>query len=390
LLQTAPGGRAIWIGGRDGVLHKLDAATGKSLCRVDLNPYNVTTPDQFVREMEPIGEVPFEAAMKPPSIPPQPSYRTILGKEKAPLGPNLISDERLKVLLRPSKPANGDPTGKVSVGILPTGASFTIKVEAGKTYLVELLAAAADVSKLTPETRLEVSVTGARKTDNLPYVAHLPLSQFLNRPRCAFRADEAGKVTVALSVVQPSVTGEGKRATKTYEKAEPSDAGLLAGEVMVAAIGFKGPNLLLEGGPTAKRSSLGALTCQVNPWTGGSTLVRTSPYLCPQAALGCVDGKISNQETAWTKSARGTGINFAHGRVSFKKPQRLTSIAIYEDNTGPVEVDEILYFWAGRTDSAKTDGPVRMAEIEAYADDISMLLDEDPKGGDDDDLLKLD
>ena len=267
-------------------------------------------------------------------------------------------------------------------------------------------------------------MAGARQTANLPHVARLPLTRFLGRRRCAFRADEVGEVTLTLRAVEPRVTGEGKRAAKTYDGAATSDAGLLVGELLVAAIGFKGPNLLLEGGPTAKRSPIGSLTCQVNPWTGGSTLVRTSPYPCPRAALRCVDGKIANQETAWTKEAGGTRVNLAFGRIPFKKPQTLTSIAVYEDNSGPaltgngvreraatrygvylrdaatrkmlhvghvvdntnlvnvfacppVEVDEIYYFWAGRTDSGKTDGFVRMAEIEAYAEEAIMMLDDD-------------
>ena len=435
LLRISPDGKAVWVGARDGVLHKLDAATGESLRRVDLNPYSVTTPERFVQEMEPMGEVPAEAALKPPAAPPGPSYRTTLGKEKAPLGPNLIDANRLKSQSRPAQPAAGDPAGTVPVGILAPGASFTLEVEAGRTYLVELLAAAADSSKLTPQTRLEVAVTGARQTANLPYLARLPLTRFLGRRRCAFRADEAGKVTLTLRAVEPQVTGQGNQSARSYAKVVTSDAGLLGGELMVASIGFKGANLLLEGGPTAKRSPLGTLACQVNPWTGGSTLVRTSPYHCPQAALRCVDGKITNQETAWTTGARGAGINLATGHVKFKKPQTLTSIAIYEDNTGPVvaghgvrektamrycvyvrradtremlhlgsvvdntnlinifecpeiEVDEILYYWAGRTDSPRTDGPVRMAEIEAYADDISMI--EDLDGGADVELLDLD
>ena len=424
LLRNAPDGQAIWVGARDGVLHKLDAATGKSLCRVDLNPYNVTTPERFVQEMEPLGEVPDEVALTPPAVPPVPSYRATLDPKRVPLGTNLIADDRLKAQLRPAKPATGDPAENATLGILSPNASFTLEVEAGRTYLVELLAAAAQPSGLTAQTRLEAVVAGARQTANLPHVARLPLTRFLGRRRCAFRADEVGEVTLTLRAVEPRVTGEGKRAAKTYDGAATSDAGLLVGELLVAAIGFKGPNLLLEGGPTAKRSPIGSLTCQVNPWTGGSTLVRTSPYPCPRAALRCVDGKIANQETAWTKEAGGTRVNLAFGRIPFKKPQTLTSIAVYEDNSGPaltgngvreraatrygvylrdaatrkmlhvghvvdntnlvnvfacppVEVDEIYYFWAGRTDSGKTDGFVRMAEIEAYAEEAIMMLDDD-------------
>ena len=244
-------------------------------------------------------------------------------------------------------------------------------------------------------------------------------------------------MTLTLRAVQPRTTGEGRTARLTYQQADASAAGVVVGDVVIAVIGFGGPNLLLDGGLTAKREPLGILACEVKPWTGGSTLVRQRPYPCPQAALRCVDGVLANQESAWTKEARGTGVNHAEGRVRFKKPQTLTSIAIYEDNDGPlpsgngvrertsmrygvyvrnaatrellhvghavdntqlvnvfecppVAVDEILYFWAGRHDAGKTDGVVRMAELEAYADEMTILLDDDDVlGGDDDDALDL-
>jgi hypothetical protein len=122
----------------------------------------------------------------------------------------------------------------------------------------------------------------------------------------------------------------------------------------------------------------------------------------------------------------------AEGRVRLKSAQQIGAIVIYEDSGGPIpgvagvretaathyavyvhevaskqwrrigrvadnanlvnvfecplaDVDEIRYFWAGRNDVDKTDGLVRMAELEAYsADDLSGILD--ATGGPDDSL----
>jgi len=145
-----------------------------------------------------------------------------------------------------------------------------------------------------------------------------------------------------------------------------------------------------------------------------------------------VDGVIANQETAWTTAVRGGAVDYAEGRVRFRAPQQLAAIVIYEDSGGPIpgvagvsetaatrygvyvhetaskqwrrigrvvdntqlvnvfecplaDIDEIRYFWAGRNDVDKTDGLVRMAELEAYsADDLSGILD--ATGGPDDSL----
>jgi hypothetical protein len=159
------------------------------------------------------------------------------------------------------------------------------------------------------------------------------------------------------------------------------------------------------------------------PWTGGDSTVRHEPYVCPQTALRLVDGGISGEETAWTAQARGTQVDHAECRIKLKTPQRLRSIALYEDNADPVAdakgvreristrfgvyvhdahknkwmpagvaadnqqlvnifscpagtFDEILYFWAGRNDSRLTDGVVRLAELEVYsADEFSGMLE---------------
>ncbi|MFM8986491.1 MAG: hypothetical protein ACKONH_10620, partial [Planctomycetia bacterium] len=199
--------------------------------------------------------------------------------------------------------------------------------------------------------------------------------------------------------------------------------GLVIAEPLVAAIGFQGPNLLLEGGPMAKRAAAGDLACAVIPWTGGSSLVRSAPFSCGASSLRMVNGRIAGEDTLWGPSVKGAGVDSAMGTVRFKKPRALTSIAIYEDNTGPVLtqggvaekvspryglfvrqagspnwiplgqvvdntnlvnvfacppglVEEIHWLWAGRTDTDRTDGPVRMAEIEAYGEELDDLLEE--------------
>ena len=412
ILRLAPDGKTVWVGACDGVIHRLDAATGQPLGATDLNPYNVTTPERFVQQMNAAPEVPVatDARTVPPPI--EPSYRTTLDPKKVPLGKNLV-------------PRLADPKARA----LAPDTSVKLTVEAGKTYLVELLAAAANPAKLTQQTRVEIAVTGARQTVNLPYVGRLPLTDRLARRRMAFRADEAGEVTLTLRAVEPGSAGEGK--PPTYAQSQASPAGLLAGDVFVGTIDFRGPNLLLERGPTAKRPATGDLACSVQPWTGGSTLVRTAPYPCPQSALRMVNGRIAGEDTVWGPSVSGRDVHHARGVVRFKAPQTLTSIVVYEDNSGPVPagdgvrektaprysvyvqkagareltyvghvvdntqlvnvfaappeaVSEIHYFWAGRTDSDKIDGPVRMAEIEAYADEMDVMLDEVPDTENDD------
>jgi len=410
IVRPAPDGKTIWVGARDGVIHRLDAASGTPLGKVDLNPYNVTAPDHFVKQMDAVGEVPVTtgAATLPPPI--EASYRKTLDPEKVSLGKNLIPE-----------------AGRS--GNLSSPTQFRLRVEAGKTYLVELLAAAADPVKLTPRTRLEIAVTGAGESVNLPYVGRLPLTGGVARRRAAFRADETGEVTITVGAVHVSTAAK---------KADPSPAGLKLSELLVAAIGFKGPNLLLEEGPNGRRASAGDLECTVFPWTGGNRLVRTKPYPCLKSALRMVNGRIANEDTVWGPSASGAKVRHATGIVHFKMPRTLTAIAIYEDNTGPVfgrnavrektasryavyvrkvgaaekdltyvghvvdntqlvniftcppvDVSEIHYFWAGREDSDKTDGPVRMAEIEAYADEMGLLLDDDLGGDEAGDLLDL-
>ena len=281
----------------------------------------------------------------------------------------------------------------------------------------------------------------------MPYTARLPLSRYLTRRRAAFRANETGTVTLTLCAVEPRLSSDNsKKPTRTYESATPSDAGLLAADLSVTAINFGGQNLVFDGSakamlkhdspretsprldpiafgdPTARSKPVGNLSNLVMPWTGGDSTIRHEPYPCPSTSLRLVDGVIANQETAWTAQPRGTAIERAECRVRFKQPQEIRSIAIYEDNSGPIadqqsvkerttqrfavyvrdaatkqwrtagvvidnqqlihifncpagKFDELLYLWAGRNDSAKTDGVVRLAELEIYsADELSGVL----------------
>ncbi|MGD0092632.1 MAG: hypothetical protein ABSE73_22185, partial [Planctomycetota bacterium] len=421
LVRLAPDGQTVLVGARDGVLHWLSAKDGALLKTVDFNPFNVTTAARYVQQANSLGNVPADKALVAPPEPPAPSYLKSLDPKTVPFGPNLLPAERVRAALRPAALAAGDPAQPGYHGALDQTATFKFPVQAGKTYLVELLAAAKDPAKLTPQTRLEVAVTAARKTANLPYLARLPLEPRMARVRAAFRADEAGEAALSLRAVLPRASGEGKQAQSNYQEAITSDAGALIGDVVVAAMAFAGRNLVFDPGPAAKFEAQGRLECQVKPWTGGDSTLRQAPYACRKADLRCVDGVLANQETAWTTEATGLGVAYAEGRVRFKQPQTVAAIVVYEDNSGPVaagtgvlektamhygvyireaksgrwqragqvadntnlvnvfacppvEINEILYFWAGRNDSGRTDGVVRMAELEVYSTEEADVL----------------
>lgn len=409
IVRLAPDGQTVLVGARDGVVHWLNARDGTRIRTVDLTSGNTTDADLFVKQMTPIGEVPIDTEFNAPPEPPAPSYLKTLDPAQVAFGPNLLPPARLQAALQSA----GTPAG---MGRLAPEAAFILPVEKGRTYLVELLAAAADPAALTAQTRLEVAVTGQTKSANLPYVGRLPLGRTPARCRAAFRANATGTVTLTLRAVVPKTVGEGKAARLTYTPAAPSPAGLLVGEVVVAALDCPGHNVLFNPGLSAMRTPpQGNLTCEVKPWTGGSSLVRNTPYLCPQAASRCVDGVLANQESAWTREVMGEGVDCANGRVRFREAITLSAIAIYEDPAGPVlvgngvretiaphyavyvrvaatrqwrcigvvvdntqlvnlfpcppvPIDEIHYFWAGRTAAGRIDGPVRMAEIEAYSE----------------------
>jgi hypothetical protein len=321
----------------------------------------------------------------------------------------------MRKLLTPAAPAKSDPAKAGYVGRLTSPIAMTLKVEAGKTYLVEMLNAVANFSDHTPQLRLEVAVTG-QKSKNLPCTVRLPVGRYLTRQRSAFRADTTGKVKLTLRAVLPLTTGEGKKAKTTYKNAAPrSNIPVLLGDVVVSAIQFPGRNLVFDGGPGAGTEPAGGLTCMVYPWRDGVSRPRgNDPYKNLKAAIKLVNGHIANQETAW---AGAGGVDKTVVYVRFKKPQVASSIVIYEDISGPVpggdsvrertasrysidilnaatgkwsrlghvfdntqtinifpcpdhEISQVRYTWAGKHDAVfagRTDGAVRTAQIEVYS-----------------------
>jgi hypothetical protein len=181
----------------------------------------------------------------------------------------------------------------------------------------------------------------------------------------------------------------------------------------VSAVRFAGRNVLYDGGRGSDSSPAGEPICTATPHRDGSNKPKADPVR-PGAASRLVNGVIANQETAWAPAA---AVDRADVIVKFKKPRKLSSIAIYEDASGPVvsggkvrertamryrvdihdastgrwvplghvvdntqlvnmfacppvNVDQIRYTWAGRHDDTilgRTDGSVRTAQIEAYA-----------------------
>jgi len=427
IVRFSPDGRTVVIGADDGTVHWLNAADGQVQRIVDFNDSNVITGELFVRQQR-MGDVPRDAARTVPPVPPEPSYLTKFEPATVSFGPNLAPPETIRGLLKPAKPNAADTAKPGYVGMLTGPLTLKFKVEAGTTYLVELLDALADPADHDPLLRLEVAVTdtGQYESKNLPYTARLPLGSYLSRHRTAFRADAAGEVKLTLRAVLPSKTAAKKRGRRaqdvwTYEKPAASEIPVLLGDVIVSAIRFPGRNLLLDGGPAAGSKPAGTLTCTGFPHRDGTNSPKI-PFSRPDASLRMVNGVIANQDTAW---AGAGGVDRAEVRVSFNKPQPLSAVVIYEDASGPVpggkgvretttmryavsvrnaatgqwsplgqvaantqlinlfpcpslNVDQILYVWAGRHDAVhrgRTDGAVRMAQIEAYADDILDLDD---------------
>ncbi|MSR55430.1 MAG: hypothetical protein EXS09_19415 [Gemmataceae bacterium] len=453
IVRLSPDGQTVLVGGRDGRLHWLNSADGQRVRTVDFNPYNSVTPDQFVRQLDSVGDLPLDASLSAPPAPPEPSYLTTLQGKAVKFGPNLVVADQLRQATLSGPPDANQAGPAAAAGRLRPDSRFTVTVEAGRTYLVELLASAAEPRELAPQTRLEVSIVGQRKTSQLPFIARLPLNRDLTRQRLAFRADEAGSVTLTFRAVEPRTVQGGKKSEMTYQEATASRTGLLVSELVVAAMNFGGRNLVYDsnargmlerdaakspvtpsgaGASVAEaRRPVGEMSSLVYPWTGGNSTVRHAPYPCPLTSLRLADGVLGNQETVWTQAVRGTGIDHAECRVRFQQPQEVRSIAVYEDNSGPIaepngvkeritprfavyvrdattkqwhpvgvvldnrqlvnifacparKIDEIHYLWASRNDAARTDGFVRLAELEVYsADELSGVL-----GNDLDDLLQ--
>jgi outer membrane protein assembly factor BamB len=441
LVRFSPDGKTIAVGTHDGVVYFLSAADGKRRGKADLNPFNTISPEDFAGQKR-MGEIPREATREAPPEPPEPSYLAKFDAGVA-FGPNLAPPERMRALLKPAQPAASDgrtdwqsvPRARPGyVGTLTGPVQLTLKVEAGTTYLVEMLNAVANPADEDPALRLEVAVTAAgRETSkNLPYTARLPLGSLLTRRRAAFRADAAGEVTLSLRAVAPttSIVKVRNRDTEitTYEKAAASEVPVLLGDVVVSAVRFAGRNLLYDGGPEVPSKPAGTPICTAQAHKDGSNRDKPDPVR-PGAAGRVVNGVIANQETAWAEAAK---VDWAEVVVKFTKPRKLSAIAIYEDASGPVvtegkvreraatryqvdvynastrqwvqlarvvdntqllnifacpdfEVAQMRYTWAGRHDSVvmgRTDGFVRTAQIEAYAASDVLEVDRGREEGD--------
>ena len=427
----SPDGRTMVMGGYDGVVSFLNVADGKILRRADLNSANIITPEKFATQ-ERIGELPQDAGMAPPSPSPVPSYLTSLDPKKVSFGPNLVPAAVIRAKLKPADAAATDPAKPGYLGKLTEPVTLTFKVEAGTTYLVELLDAVANPAEYKPTLRLEVAVKSTdpqSQQKNLPYTVNLPLGPALARYRAAFRADAAGEVMMTLRTVLPQTQGEGKKARTTFDK--PGETPVLLGDVVVAALRFPGRNLLFDGGPSARSKPAGTLTCTGYPHQDGSNTEKV-PFTRRDAALRLVNGLLANQETAWAG-----GVDAADIVVSFTKPQSLSALVIYEDASGPISggdrvrelatprysvdaitakgasirlgllhdntqlinifpcptdaITGIRYTWASRFDGVfkgLSDGTVRMAQMEAY--EVGGILDTEDLLNVKDDGLKID
>ena len=405
-LRFSPNGRAIAIGGYDGVVSLLNPADGTVTRRIDLNFANNITTERFVKQ-ERIGEVAQDTARTPSAPPPAPSYLTSLNPKKVSFGPNLAPPDVMRAKLKPARLDASGPAKPGYVGQLAEPVTLTLKVEAGKTYLVEMLNAVANPADHTPLLRLEVAVTavGVQKQKNLPYRARLPIRTHLARHRAAFRADVAGEVTLSLRAVVPETKGEGRNARTTYDKT--STTPVLLGDVVVSAIRFPGRNVLFDGGPASGSKPVATPVCTGYPHQDGSNSEKV-PFKRPDTALRMVNGVLVNQPTGWAG-----GVDTATIDVGFNRPQKLSVIVIYEDASGPmpagdrvrevtssryrIDVDGrptqpgqvfdntqlinifecpdhavsgIRYTWAGRFDGnfkGLGDGVAHIAQFEAYA-----------------------
>jgi outer membrane protein assembly factor BamB len=407
IVRQSPAGDRVLVGGRTGTVHLLDARDGATRWTLDLNPFNVTTPARFVTQQSP-GEVPLDTTRSPPPDPLEPSWLD-------------------------APPAPGVTCGKPLVERrgLAAGRGAPVAIEKGKTYLVELVAAADPAASLTPLTRLEVEVTGLQEGKEAAQRWRLPLGSQRARRRLAFRADRTGTATLTLRAVEPVTVGEGRKARRSYDQPAASPVTPVIEDAVVAELRFPGRDIVYDGGPKAASRPLGDVTASVVPWTGGNTTLRSAPYPCPAAALRLVNGRLDEPDAAWTKEVGGEEVARAEARVKLSKPQTIAAVAIYEDPSGPVPtataaletvsprfavyakeagsgswrrlgsrfdneslvnvlagpdgpVDELLYVWAGRDDAATIDGLVRPTELEIYAgDDLETLLD-DPLEDDDD------
>jgi len=403
VVRFSPDAKTTLVGSEVGELAFIETDTGKVLRTVDLNPHNLTTPEQFVKQMGNVGDVPVARAARVPPEMPEPSYLDSLDKKAVRFGPNLLGKEMLRSRLK----AGGDG----GTCVLDGPAEFKLKVAPKSTYLVEFLNASADPGQLTPQTRIEATIRGAGQGKHLPFTGRLPIGAAPARRRMAFRTESETEVTLSLRVVVPTEKGEGTRRQKTYEPSEPGKMPMLIGDTVVAALRFQSRNLLKPG----------MVECELHRWGGGDSTHKKWTWNAPRRALALADGLIGNQETKWQEAqdtVTGTSVSHATAKAAFKRAETISAIAIFEDNHGPlptadgvqemasmhyglyingrrvgyvvgntnlvniftfppVDTRTIEYFWAGREFAERTEGMTRMAEFEAYStEDVELRLDE--------------
>jgi outer membrane protein assembly factor BamB len=438
MVHFPPDGQVTGVGSQEGTLHFFKTADGAPVRKLDFNPYNLTSGQQYLEQMKTIGDVPAEQTVKAPVEPPEPSYLESLDKRAITFGENLLPPDVLLGSLKKAEMPAGDPAKPQSLALLDRPVVFALKVKPRSTYLVEFLNAAQDPAKLTAQTRIEVSVSAEGTSKHLPFTGRLPVGQRLTRRRMGFRTEKETAVTMRLRAVVPSQKGEGGRAYQTYDPGTDSPVPMQLGDVVVAPMKFQSRNILYNPsqgdltkrkGPPAK----GEIKCSVTPWRGGVSYLRWRPWDAPQSALRVADGLLGNQETKWQETGdvnTGSGVHSADAFVKFKKAEPLNAIVIYEDNRGPVpsggsiqemttmhygvyaheaaenawrrvgyvagntnlvsiftfpavDADQLHYFWAGRPLCHLTDGMVRMAEFEAYSTEAGEFdLEEGPEEGD--------
>lgn len=440
-VRFSPDGSRVGVGSKVGLFFILDASSGKLLKKLDLNRFNLTTPEQFVEQMNNIGDVPLLATARAPVPLPEPSYLKTQEKEAIEFGENLLPLAKLQKGMKPAGPAAIDDTSRPSdLSVLNGTATYDLAVKAQGTYLVEFLNGGLSPKTADATVRLEVSVISKFKSKHLPLIVRLPVDHRFVRRRFAFRTDKTGPVEIRFRLISPKVEGEGRSARASYTEPTENPTPIFVGEVVVASMKFQSRNVLFSSNQGSIDTISGAeargdVKCSIKPWTGGNSTVRWQPWDAPRAALRLVDGLLGNQETQWQESREvnsGTMVHSALAFVKFKKPQPLNVIAIHEDNRGPIpsgtavqemtamhygvyihevstnnwrrvgyvqnntnlvniftfpatDVDQIQYFWAGRPFVGLTDGLVRMAEFEAYASEAGEFELEEldaPKKGD--------
>jgi hypothetical protein len=423
VVRFSPDRKTTLVGSGVGELFFIETASGKVLKTMDFNRFNMTSPEQFVRQLGSIEDVPVaKAAAYPPPVP-EPSYLDSLDKNAVHFGPNLLGKNVLLGKLKPANVPEGQPAEPKLVGLLDGAAEFSLKVEPRNTYLVEFLNVSADPGRLTPQTRIEVSLRGAGQSAYLPFTGRLPVGQTFARRRMAFRTEKETQVSLAMRVVVPSKPDKGGRGALSYEPGETSPMPMLLAEPVVAALKFKSRNFLRAAKLDAEALSTGTEGPQprgwidliFHRWSGGDSTFKKWTWKSPMRALGLVDGIIGNQETKWQEASdavTGTAINYGTATVTFKNPETVTAIAIFEDNRGPlpsadsvremttmqyglyvegrrlgyvvdntnlvniftfpaVQTRNIVYFWAGREFSSLTDGLIHTAEFEVYSTEES-------------------